>query len=300
MIMLAAMLKSIEKNHKSGELLRVYVVDDHISERKKRKLEASLDRDLLQLHWIPIRNTIPEGMNFPLVPNTYPLNTYVRLFIPYFMPQGIEKVLFMDVDMLVLDDISKLWHTDIGAHAIGAVTDSITKTIGNVGGDGIENWQELGLDKNAPFFNAGLQLINIREWKRQGITEKVLNCINENRKYARMGDQYGLNVVFAGRYFKLDPLWNYLANGNHPSPYLVHFIHRKPFYRSYFNNLYYRKLFYEYLGLTRWKRARPVGEPRRYLKKLNNVFQKVNLFFDGREKGRAATVPSRKTRTFSE
>jgi lipopolysaccharide biosynthesis glycosyltransferase len=279
LIMLGALLKSIEKNHKTPELIDVYVIDDNVSSRNKRRLHQSIDEQMFTLHWIPIKDAVPKGMNFPLVHNSYPLNTYIRLFIPHFMPKHIKKVLFMDVDMLVLNDISNLWHIDIGDHIIGAVTDSITRFVGNLEGGGIANYEELGLHPETKYFNAGLQLINIPKWLENNVTEKIINCINDNRKYANMGDQYGLNVILCDKYFEIDPMWNYMANGDHPTPHLIHFIHRKPFYKSYFNNPSYQKLFYEYLSETKWKDARPIGESVRYLKKLSNVIQKLQLVF---------------------
>jgi lipopolysaccharide biosynthesis glycosyltransferase len=279
MIMLAALLKSIERNHLSEENIEVYIVDDNISIRNKIKLSASVNKHIFTLHWIDIKSAIPKGMQLPLVYNSYPLNTYIRLFIPYFIPSDKKKVLFMDVDMIVTEDISKLWNIDIGDHIIGAVTDSITKYAGNLDGGGISNYKELGIPAETKYFNAGLQLINIDKWIEFDTTTKIINCINRNRKYANMGDQYGLNVILGDKYFELDPLWNYMANGNHHKPYLIHFIHRKPFYKSYFNNPRYKSLFYHYLAETAWAHIEPIGEPRRYFKKIGNIFQKLNLLF---------------------
>lgn len=282
-IMLATLIKSIEKNHVSNESVVIYIVDDKISRVSKNRIETSIDNSAnrkISLHWIKMFQAVPKGMSFPFVHNSYPLNTYIRLFIPYFLPAGINKVLFMDVDMIVLEDISKLWHIDIGDHIIGAVTDSITKTVGNLDGGGIANYKELGLRSDDNYFNAGLQLINIPKWVEYNTTEKIINCINDNRKYADMGDQYGLNVILSTRYFELPPLWNYMANGDHSHPYLIHFIHRKPFYKSYFNNPDYQEIFYSYLYQTKWKNARPIGESRRYFKKINNLIQKVSLLLN--------------------
>lgn len=272
MILLAALLKSIELNHSSGERIEVYIVEDNVSIRNKNRLLNSVGNSMV-LHWIKMNEAIPEGMSLPVVNNTYPLNTFIRLFIPHFIPQHIKKVIFMDVDMIVLNDISKLWHIDIGDHIIGAVTDSITRTLGN----GIANYEQLGLNPGAKYFNAGLQIINTDKWREHHMTEKIVNLINENRKFAGLGDQYGLNIGLAEQWQEIDPLWNYFSSGNHPHPYLIHYYHRKPFYKTYFNN--YQEMFYEYLDYTAWKNTKPVGESRRYLKKISNMIPKWKLLF---------------------
>lgn len=277
--MLSVLLASVETNYTGTVPIDVYIVDDGIRANSRRKLQATLKRDIITLRWIPMSDAIPEGISLPLVPNSYPLNTYLRLLIPHFLPGHITKALFMDVDMLMLADIGALWKTDLGSHPIAAVQDSITRHIGNVPAGGVPNYKELGLDGDAPYFNAGLQLINIPVWRALGLTEKIMQCIHDNARYATLGDQYGLNVVLAGKWMPLPPLWNYMANGDHASPHLIHFIHRKPFYKSYFNNPAYQRIFYEYLGRTPWKGSQPIGESTRYVKKLKNVLQKARQMF---------------------
>lgn len=279
MIMLAALLKSIEKHYGGKEPMDVYIVEDKVTAASKRQLQQSINKWVLHLHWIPMETAIPADMRLPVVNNSYPLNTFIRLFIPHFLPQHLARALFMDVDMIVLDDIQKLWAHDIGDCVIGAVQDSITKTIGNLDGGGIPNYEALGLPADAKYFNAGLQLINLPKWREEKTTEAIIDCVNDNLKDANMGDQYGLNVVLVNRWHELPALWNYMANGDHAHPHLIHFIHRKPFYKSYFNNAAYQKIFYDYLAETAWKSARPVGESRRYVKKLNNVLEKVKARF---------------------
>ena len=278
LIMLAALLKSIELNHKTEEPIRVFIVEDNVSRKNKSRLEASVTDGKISLHWIKMSDTIPKGMQFPLDNNTYPLNIYIRLLIPYFLPKEIKRVLFLDVDMIMLEDISKLWHTDIGDKTIGAVTDSVTKTLRH----GVANYKELGLDPDVKYYNAGLQIINLEKWRAQGMTEKIFKSIEENISYAKPVDQYGANVCMVNQWHELDPLWNYFSNGNNPSPYLIHYFHRKPFYKSYSNNPLYKDIFYDYLNQTPWSNSKPVGELSRYAKKLSNVLQKVPLLFSSK------------------
>jgi lipopolysaccharide biosynthesis glycosyltransferase len=276
-IMLGGLLKSIEINHKSGELLDIYIVDDNTSYDNKIKLKTSLDQDMFQIHWIDKKDAIPDGFVLPVINNTYPLNTYYRILIPFFLPEGIQKVLYMDVDMIVEEEISKLWNIDISDFIIGAVPDSNTRFIGNTerGAEGIVNYRELGLNPNTKYFNAGLLLINVAKWIEYNVTERVFSIIKQNSRYAGMGDQYGLNVVLSDRFLEIDSLWNCLANSSEPSPRIIHFIHRKPFYKSYSYNKAYQNIFYKYISKTKWNNSPPVGETTRYLKKIDNVLKKI-------------------------
>lgn len=275
-ILMAALLKSIEMNHLTDNIVDIYIVDDHISKTNKSKLTGSLVLKKINLIWLKMSEIIPEGVKLPLVNNSYPLNTYIRLLIPYFMPEEIKKVIFLDVDMIMLDDISNLWNIETGDKVIGAVNDNAgdhEKTIA----EGIENYKELGLDPNQKYFNAGLQLINTKKWLEQDITQKTFDAINNNKKYAGLGDQYGLNISLCGNWHEIDRMWNCFSVCTDPKPKLIHYFHRKPIYKTYAYN--YREEFFHYLNLTAWKGFKPIGETTRYMKKINNIFEKIKLLF---------------------
>ncbi len=278
LILLAALLKSIEINHHSPEHIDLWIIEDKVSKKNKIRLENSLSEKMFSINWIDTKSVIPKGVTLPFDKNTYPLTIFMRLFIPYFLPKDVNKALYLDVDMIVLEDISKLWNVDIGDHIVGAVTDSICKTTAV----GIKNHQDLKLDPSSAYFNSGLLLMNIKQWLEYNVTPKVIDCVNKNRDFASFSDQYGLNVVLANKWAELDPLWNYYSNGNLSSPYLIHFFHRKPFYKTYNNNKEYQKLFYEYLNKTAWKGEKPVGEFKRYLVKLGNILEKIPLLLKNR------------------
>lgn len=271
--MLAALLKSIELNHLTGEQINVWIVEDSVSDKNKYRLESSIESNLFTFHWIAAKLAVPPHVQLPLDHNSYPTNIFMRLFIPYFIPPHINKVLYMDVDMIMERDISELWKHDISNYILGAVTDPICVYLKN----SIANYKELHLPPNAKYYNSGLLLINKTKWLENNLTIKVIESISKNRKYAHFSDQYGLNVNTVDQWLELDPLWNYYTNGTHPHPYVIHFFHRKPFYKSYFNNPYYQKIFYAYLDQTRWKGSPKVGEIKRYYIKSKNVLGKAPL-----------------------
>ncbi|ALL05826.1 hypothetical protein AQ505_10175 [Pedobacter sp. PACM 27299] len=273
-VLLAALLKSIEMNHQTEELIDVYLVDDQISKLSKQKLMASLTLDKMNIIWLKMEEIIPEDVTLPLVNNTYPLNTYIRLLIPYFIPKEVNRIIFLDVDMIMLDDISNLWKIDIGDKVIGAVNDGPdVKTIA----EGIENYSELGLDPTQKYFNAGMQLINIDKWRALDITQKTFDAINNNKKYAGLGDQYGLNIALIGNWHEIDGKWNRFSVCTDPKPSLIHYFHRKPIYKTYAYN--YKEEFFYYLNKTKFSDFQPIGETTRYLKKINNMLEKIKLFF---------------------
>lgn len=274
-ILLAALLKSIEINHKTGGQIDFYIIEDNISSLNKSKITSSVDPDIFSLKWLTMKEAVPSDVQLPLDNSSFPLNVYVRLFIPYFIPEKITKVLYLDVDMIVNCDISTLWNIDIGDKIIAGVVDR-SKVVSSTWG-GIANYKELGLNPDTKYFNSGLLIIKPAEWRAGKIAAKVIECITTNKEFAAFPDQYGLNVVFANQWFELDYKWNCYSFEEEKEPYIIHFIGTKPIYKSYKFNREYKKIFFSYLALTSWQDFQIVGETTRLAKKLLNIGSKKFL-----------------------
>jgi lipopolysaccharide biosynthesis glycosyltransferase len=269
-ILLAALIKSIEVTHKTDEKIDLYIINDQINTKNKDKLIRSIDSEMIQIHWLDMSEVIPENIKLPIDRSSFPLNIYARLFIPYFLPEDVEKAVYFDVDIILLKDISDLAKTDMGDKTIAGVVDK-SGTISTAWA-GIGNYKELGLPPDTKYFNSGVLVINPIKWRNSDITTKIINCINENVNFTNFPDQYGLNVVFANQWLELDPNWNCQSAFFHENPCLIHFTGKKPIYRSYDMN--YKDEFYNYLKLTKWNDFKPVGEYQWVLKKIYNKLEK--------------------------
>lgn len=265
-LMLAALLKSIEINFRGSTKINLYIVDDGLREQIKKKVVHSMDNQVFNLTWLKLKDIIPGGTRLPLDSSTFPLNVYARLFIPHFIPSSAERVLYLDVDMIVETDISQLWKIDMEGKVVAGVVDR-SGVVSNTWG-GITNYQELGLRPDTKYFNSGLMVIDALKWRNQDLTNQVLRCIKENSRHAGFPDQYGLNVVLADQWLELDSKWNCYAISSDPNPFIIHFIGVKPIYTSYEFNPHYRERFFHYLSFTEWSKFEPVSNNIRLLKKL--------------------------------
>lgn len=273
-ILLAALIKSVEGNHITNEHLDFFIVEDKISLKNKKRINNSIDQLKSKVIWLKMNDCIPKGFKLPVDKSSLPLNIYVRLFIPQFITdEKIKKILFLDVDMIMLEDVSKLWHTDLGDNIVAAVQDQFIKVISNWGG--ITNYEQLNLASDSNYFNAGLMLIDLIKWRQEDITNKVIEAITKYKEFALFQDQYGLNVALVNKWYNLDPLWNRFAYSEEERPFLIHFTGRKPIYKSYEFRESYKALFFEYLNQTGWKNFKPISETTRYFKKISNLFEKL-------------------------
>ncbi len=275
-VLLAALLKSIESNHTTGEKLSIYLVGDKVSENSKEMLQQSIKPDMTALHWMKMEDCLPANISLPTDKSSYPMNIYMRLFIPGLLPGHVKKAIYLDVDMILQKDVSILWNQHLEGRIIAAVQDPRIKVMSNSWG-GIANFRELGFTEDTRYFNTGLMVIDVAQFTKNKIAEKVIECVNANMKFINYPDQYGLNVVLANQWLELDPLWNHFASEYNAEAHLIHFVERKPIYKSYYFSEEYKKVFFQYLDLTLWKNFIPISEPMRYVKKTLNILNKLAL-----------------------
>lgn len=276
-VLLAALLKSIDITHKTEEDINIYVVDDGLNSSTRVKLKKCICSAKITLTWIKIGDAIPKGILIPMDNSSFPISAYLRLFASQFVSSDVKKIIYLDADMILLEDISVLWNTSLQDYAVAAVIDRTGK-VSNAWG-GIKNYKELGLDPEAKYFNSGLLVIDLIKWREMNLTNRVINCISENKQYAAFPDQYGLNVVLVNNWLELDPMWNCFPMSTVERPNLIHFIGRKPIFKKYDYNQSYKKMFFEYLNETEWRGFKPQTESSRMLRKAYNLVSKKTTSF---------------------
>lgn len=276
-ILLGALLKSLEVNHRSGEKIDFHIIDDGISSTNRKRIQSLSDQSITKIHWHRGKNIIPAHIKIPVDKSSFPITAYLRLFAPYIIPTTAKRFIFLDVDMIVRKDIATLWHLDLEGATLGAVRD-LSKVVSKPYA-GIANYEALGLDPESGYFNSGMLVVDPVKWRENDISNKVIQCIHDNIAHVSFADQYGLNVVFNNQWLELDPRWNCVSELDTPDPYIVHFFKVKPIFSTYTGNKAYREEFYNYLRLTPWKNHQSQPDYiRLYWKALNKLKKIINGF----------------------
>ena len=131
--------------------------------------------------------------------------TYWRLFLPDYLPD-LERVLYLDCDLIVRHDVTDLWRTELGDHFIAAARDPI-------GHDVVSLAQDCGGD----YFNAGVMLINLAQWRKERLGQQALDSARDfaAKNYPhQFHDQSPLNKAIRGRWVVVSPSWNYHEDVN--------------------------------------------------------------------------------------
>lgn len=196
---LATALQSIAGANRRGQSLEVYILVNDFSEDSRRKVLKSIPEGWISLHWIPIDLAAFE--NF-IADRHVSKMTYARLLIPSMLPQSVSRALYIDVDTLILDDLSELWESELDGAVVGAVLDDLDQRI-KFDAPGLESVPRVG-----NYFNAGILLIDLDRWRSEKIAEKALAYLAGNPQ-TMFWDQDALNVVCDARWKRLDGKWNF-------------------------------------------------------------------------------------------
>lgn len=272
-ILIVALLKSIDENHKTEEHIDFYIIDDGIASGFRAKLAQIVDPSRITIKWFKSKDIIPDGIVIPVDKSAFPLTAYMRVFSPYVVNENVERLIYLDVDTIVQDDISKLWHMDLGDYTVAAAQD-VGMTVDCKWG-GVANYKELGLTADTKYFNSGVLVINPKKWRSENISRDVIDALSKYKEYVQLADQYGLNVVLANKWLQLDPKWNWFAFKENENPHIVHFLDIKPIFKTYNSKDVYRDEFFRYLSMTPWKNFKPISGNQRHFRKIHNKIKKA-------------------------
>lgn len=251
--LLAALIKSIEKTLHKNYSIELTIIEQNVSIKNKKKLHESINPKIISLKWVGI-SSLFKRLSLPVDQSTFPITTYGRLLLEYVYPPQVSRVIYLDVDTVLLESIHDLWELDLQDKTIGAARDELVKTFQTSWNGGIVNYKQLGLAGDSEYFNAGVMVIDLVKWRSEKVAENVVHCIEKNKAFANFPDQYGLNIVLNKRWLKIDVNWNYFsALPYHSGIKLVHFISDKPIYSSYNGGSEFLSIFKNYLGETSWE-----------------------------------------------
>lgn len=157
-------------------------------------------RSTLYFHAIP--HAWVEGL--PLLhfmkPGSMPPVMWYRVFLSRVL-DGDSKVLYLDCDTLVMDDLLPLWNTDLADHALAAVTDPFWGSE--------RHWPaRMGLPTPEGYFNSGVMLLNLDWWRRTDMVRLVVEHGRTHASQTRYGDQDSLVALLHTHRLALSPRWN--------------------------------------------------------------------------------------------
>ena len=222
-------LASVKRHRDPARRYVATVLHTAIPEARQREMRAYFDECGFSLRFRSVKSEI-EALASRLHTRDYYSNaTYYRLLIPELYPE-LSKALYLDSDIILRTDVSKLYDVRLGDALAGAIPDGFVNHV-PVLRRYVEN--RVGVPSDAPYFNAGVLLMNLSEMRKIRFGELFVSLLS-SVTFRVAQDQDYLNVICRGRVKFLSDEWNYmpLAPAKR-EPCLVHFnLDNKPWQKE--------------------------------------------------------------------
>lgn len=140
------------------------------------------------------------------------ISTFYRFKIMEYVAENVEKVLYLDGDMIVTEPLDELFATDLTGFYAGVVEEK-----------GAFQAQNLQL-KSGHYFNAGMILFNVAELKGHDLLKDALEYYIKNKERIVQHDQDILNGIWDEKVKFLEQKFNVPSFvKKFPNPTIIHY-----------------------------------------------------------------------------
>ncbi|MBM5788121.1 MAG: glycosyltransferase family 8 protein [Pelagibacterales bacterium] len=153
-----------------------------------------------------------------------------RLFLPELIKNDTSRVIYLDSDTIILDDISDLYYLNLDSNYIAQAPDYSSDMMMN----------KISV---SAYFNSGVILFDVSKWINEKITEKLLSYESQNKDRIYFGPQCLLSLFFENKILKLEKKYNYfILSGSCQKlvdsfeAKIIHFIRDIKPWHKYFDN----------------------------------------------------------------
>lgn len=271
----ACTIASILYNSNPKDKYTFYIISNFISEQNKMMIKS-----LTHIRDFKIQFLIADMTEYKYLwqNNDLGISTFFRF--KAFEWLNLDKVLYLDADIIVRDDIGILYNIDITDYYGAGVEDIISKSKLN----------EFNLPPETTYINAGVLLINLKKCRQDHMVEKLVEFVNKPWEKA-MNDQEIINILWNGKIKLVDLIWNCMYSYNNTyedksyynsmaqNPAIMHYITaNKPWIAGSTPHLKHE--YFKYLKLTPYYLdfilQYNMEENELILKKLNEISNKLN------------------------
>ena len=241
---LGVALNSAVKNSSADRKYKAIVLHDNLSDANIKKLK-SLETENFQIELTPMKanfEVLDDRMSNRLRCDYFTLTIYFRLFIPAMFPE-YDKGIYIDSDVVLTDDIAKLFDTDIGDNFIGACNDL---SIADIPPLVAYTENAVGV-KGKEYINSGVLLMNLKKMRECDFEGHFLNLLNTYHFDSIAPDQDYINAICNGKIYYLDEVWDAMPNEAKPPIKDTKIIHYNLFSKPWcYDNIQYEEFFWKY------------------------------------------------------
>lgn len=189
---------SLMENNKECKNIHFFIFEDQVSEDNKsliKKMVEQYGRKITFLR-LPMAD---ECFNYKFKSKYYMGRTYLRLCLDKYLPIGVDKVLCLDSDTLVLGDLSSIWESDMEDNILAGVSDCVNVSAFKY---------QFGLQRDDIYINVGMSIIDVKKWREERLTDAAIKYIHQKKGNVFFVEQTIMNYLCRKRIKKLPLNYN--------------------------------------------------------------------------------------------
>lgn len=183
---LCVMLKSLMISNPTNGF-DIYVVHSSLKESDFKLIDTHIDPARVTIHPIKLADDVLDDA--PILKRTSK-ETYYRLLLLDYLPDDVDRILYIDPDTVVINDISEFYNVDFKGKSIAAAGHTY-KDIEKL------NRIRFKFEGNVRYFNAGVVMFNTEKMRSNMKTQDIFDHIRKYKRWLFLADQDALNGIFA-------------------------------------------------------------------------------------------------------
>lgn len=151
------------------------------------------------------------------VTKRYPKEMYYRILASYYLPKSVDRILYLDPDLVVINKLDKLYNMDLDNYYFAAASHiwGILQAFNRI---------RLRMDRDDVYVNSGVMLMNIKLLRKEQDRDEVYKFIKRNKNKLMLPDQDVISGLYANKILPLDPyvynMTEKLLNQNYFMPHI--------------------------------------------------------------------------------
>lgn len=191
---------SLLENNKDIDKIDIYIIENRVSNSSKNKLEKCVEKYTnARIHFLDFK-LVEDRLNLNMAWNIS-ISSYARLFLTSLLSDKIDKILYLDCDVIVNASLRNFWYIDIEKYYFAGIQDTVN-----------ENTKlAVDIDKYDTYYNAGVLLINLKKWRNDNVEQKFIDFINKKNGSVIHHDQGVINSVLGNQALKVPLKYNVMT-----------------------------------------------------------------------------------------
>ena len=216
----ATSIVSLLENNKEIDKLTIYILGEAITEESKKMLTSQINRYSREVILVDATSLVKKLKEIEVNDYRGSYATNFKMFIEDFIPESINRLLYLDSDTIVSGSIKDLAKIDMHGNPVAMCYDSMCRN----------HKKRIGFSDTDAYFNGGVILYDVKCWKEQKCTERICKHLREERSHYMAPDQDLINIVLKGQITTLSIAYNIQP---------IHYIYSYKKYISFFGQQSY-------------------------------------------------------------